>query len=346
MFEGKDVLDYIGSNRDVQGFIEQVSQNTGDHYLDLWLENATRNRDMVKKCGWACEELQGIHHGKTAVLLGASPAINKQLDTLRWLQHDPDFVFVGISSGLKHLISEGIRPKYVMVADADPAIERFWGGFDFAETKGITLIANICTYPGILEKWQGKILFLAVYTSIEKLDRKLRKKYSPLNGPDANNFFAALSSQYNIGAAMAFTVFETPILIFVGNEMGFETEKATYYADRQDEKDRWLRKPHININGGISYTNYMLMSLKIGLEDFLAKIWGGGWFLNCTEAGIFGVSKRWERKYGSIYLPWIKQLTLKNGIAQARSIMRTGKPLYAGSDQRIVVPRLRAEGLA
>ncbi len=66
----------------------------------------------------------------------------------------------------------------------------------------------------------------------------------------------------------------------------------------------------------------MLMSLKLGLEDFLGKLSGKGWFLNCTEAGIFGVTKK-----GNI--PWIHQLTLTNGIAQARSIMETGQPLYA-----------------
>jgi len=39
-------------------------------------------------------------------------------------------------------------------------------------------------------------------------------------------------------------------------------------------------------------------------------------------------------------LPWIHQLTLKNGIAQARSIMEKGKPIYLGQpESRIYVPR-------
>jgi hypothetical protein len=64
----------------------------------------------------------------------------------------------------------------------------------------------------------------------------------------------------------------------------------------------------------------MLFSLKIALEDYLGKL--PGWYLNCTEAGIFGISAR----YGNT--PWIFQMTLKNGIAQARNIMRTGQPMY------------------
>ena len=52
---------------------------------------------------------------------------------------------------------------------------------------------------------------------------------------------------------------------------------------------------------------------------------GAGWFINCTEAGIFGMSKKVPYPH---QLPWIQQLTLENGIAQARQIMRTGQPFY------------------
>lgn len=335
------LIDYIGTNDKWRKFVHQVSENTGTVYQSLWIENAKINKELVQKCGWACEDLQEAHQGKTAVMLGASPAIKKQVETLKWLQDDPDFVFIGISSGLEFLLANGIRPKYLMVADADPAMERFWKKANMEKTKDITLIASVCTHPGLLEKWQGPIKFIAVFTTIKKLDRKIQKWFRPVNGPSTNRFFFALSSQYNLGTALAYLVMGTRTVIFVGNEMGFADKECTYYPDREDIKDGWQRKPHIDIYGNVAYSNMMLMSLKLALEDFLAKLSGEGWFFNCTEAGIFGVSMDWHRNHGTANLPWIQQFPLKMGIAQARHIMRTGEPFYMSKPESVVLAPVR-----
>lgn len=311
--------DYIADNKDWNGFVTQVSQNTQNHYQEQWERNLKANRFLIKKWGWAAK-LQESCLGKTAVLLGASPQIMNQIPVLKDLQNDPEFIFIGISSGMKMMFENGIRPKYIMIADADPSVNRFWTEIDMEQTKGITLIANICTAPNLLAMWKGDIKFLGIFTAIKKLDKKIKKMFPDLNL--CGNFFPAMSSQYNTGATFSFLILCCNILIFVGNELGFKDDKVPYYADRKDVKDGWLRKPHPDIYGNTAYTNYMLMTLKLTLEDFLGKVKHGGWFFNCTEAGIFGVSKR----YGN--LPWIQQLKLTNGIAQARHIMRTGEPFY------------------
>jgi hypothetical protein len=314
-------IDYLKGNKDWSEFLHSVSHNTSVVYESLWLQNAFKNQKRIKKYGWACEKLQEAHGGKTAILLGASPAIVKQIEHLRSIQDDPDLVFIGISSGIKYLIENGIYPKYVMICDADPAVKRFWKGLDMKETKNMTLIASICVHPDLLDMWEGDIKFIAIWTNIEKLDRKLYKMFSPLNGCGA--FFPALSSQYNTGVAFAYLVLECLILIFVGNELSFEDEKISYYVDKRDQKDGFARKPHLDIFGNAVFTTQMFMALKMTLEDFLGKL--PGYFFNATEAGIFGVSKR----YGN--LPWIYQIRLPMAVAQARHIMRTGKPLYETS---------------
>jgi len=312
-------IDFLGANKDWAGFLSTISQNTGNHYGQMWIDNAKSNKVRVNKCGWAAESLQDIHLGKTCVMLGASQAILKQIDRLKKLSEDPDFIFIGIASGLETLYKNDLKPKYMMIADADPAIDRFWENVDMGWTKGITLISNICVHPKLLKLWQGDIKYLAVFTSIEELDKKLKKLYRPING--IGEYFPALCSQYNTGAALAYLMLGCRIIIFVGNELSFPTEESTYYPNRTDVKDKWVRKPHPDIRGNTVYTNYMFMSLKLSLEDFLGKL--PGWFFNATEAGIFGVSKR----YGNT--PWIHQFELDMAIAQAKTIMRTGQPLYS-----------------
>lgn len=314
--------DYLGSqkNKDWKDFHAWISENTGKHYLDLWVSNAKANKSRLKDYGWACEAFQGKHKGRASVLLGASPAIRNQVDKLRELQHSDDFVFIGITSGLEFMVSNGIRPQYVMIADADPKMARFWEKLDPNATKDSTLIASVCTHPDMLDKWKGDIKFLCIYTDNEKLNRNLRKWYGDVNGTGA--FFHAISSQYNTGAAFALTVFETQILIFVGNEAGFKDMEARYYADREDHKDKQRRAAHPDIYGNVYYTNHSLFALKQTLEDFLGKVSAYGYFFNATEAGIFGVSRR----YGN--LPWIQQMTLDMAVKQAKSIIYRGEPIY------------------
>jgi len=307
-------------NKDWNKFHSYVSENTGKHYLQLWIDNAKANKSLLKDYGWACEALQGRYKNRSAILLGASPAIHKQVDQLRELQDSNDFVQIGITSGLEFMVANGIRPKYVMIADADPKMARFWSKMDMNETKDSTLIASVCTHPDMLKKWKGDIKFLCIYTDNKKLNKNLRKWYGEVNGTGA--FFHAISSQYNTGAAFALTVLETPTLIFVGNEAGFKDMEVGYYPDREDHKDKQRRAAHLDIYGGVYYTNHSLLALKQTLEDFLGKVSGGGYFFNATEAGIFGVSKR----YGN--LPWIQQLTLNMAVEQARSIIYTGSPMY------------------
>lgn len=312
--------DYIGHNKAWKELHAKINSNTGKHYLDMWISNAKANRSRLKDYGWACEDFQGAHKNRAAVMLGASPAIRNQVDRIRELQDDDDFALVGITSGLEFMVSNGIKPKYVMIADADPKMSRFWDKLDPNDTKDSTLIASVCTHPSMLDKWKGDIKFLCIYTDNEKFNKKLAKWYENINGTGA--FFHAISSQYNTGAAFSMLVFEAKVLIFVGQECGFKDMEVGYYPDRVDHKDKDRRKAHPDIYGNVYYTNHSLWSLKQTLEDFLGKVHGAAYFFNCTEAGIFGVSK----DLGN--LPWIQQLTLDMGIRQAKSIIYKGHPMY------------------
>lgn len=323
--------DYITSDNKYSEFVKFISDNTGATMKDAWLKNARANKKLVRECGWACTDLQDAHKGKTVVVMGSSPALQGQVEKLKRLMMDPDFIFIGMSSGVPFLLENGLIPNYVMIADADPKMVRFWKNEDMGRFSNTTLLASISVDPVMFELWPGKIKFIAYHSSEPKLDKRLSKMFFPING--LGHFFYALSCQFNSAVAIAATVFQSFIQIYVGCELGFPDKESTYYAGRTDEKDGWERAAHLDIYGNVAYTTRVLFSLKLALEDFLGKLSGCGYFFNCTEAGILGV-KETRHDDGSRtceHLPWIQQLPLNMGIAHANSIMRTGRPITIGA---------------
>lgn len=314
--------DYIDSQKTVQKFVKKVSENTETDRKKIWTQHARYNIVNVKKHGWSCTEFFGKGRGKTAIIIGASPAISTQLDKLRELQHDSDIVLVGISAGIRYLLQNGIRPDYTFISDSSDKMTQWFDGIE--DTTGLTLCADITANPKAVQMWLdkgGNVKYHAVYSAIEKLDSKIEKWYDPVNGE--GYFLPSLSSQYNTAVAWAFQVLASEVLIFVGNELSFpsdNTEKDKYYPDRSDEKDTWIRRPHIDIHGQKVYTTFILYQMKLVLEDYLGKVSGAGWFFNATEAGIFGVTKDGP-------VPWIRQFKLDMALKQARSIIYRGHPI-------------------
>jgi hypothetical protein len=341
----KDVGFLCDANKDWAGFLDAISRNTGKLNYDRWIDNARVNRKRERH--WAADDLLDTGIGKTAVLIGAGPSIKKQVPKLRDLSRDPRFILIGVSSGLRFLLENGIRPHYCMVMEANPIIHKFFDGLE--GTEGITLISGICVPPDILDTWKGEVKFLAIYTSLKEIDRKINKWYRPVNG--CGIMFPAVCSQYNTAAIVAYKVFGCRTLIFVGNELSFATndDKSRYYVDGRDVKDSWERKPHPDIYGNVVYTTHSFMALKMSLEDYLQRLYVESInlegivprFFNATEAGIFGVSKRYGNlsvsdpegnKYNVLW-----QLTLDMAVRQAINIMKCGRPI---TEESIIRPSL------
>ena len=327
--------DYLSGNKDFMTFLDTTSDRSGMRNMAMWIRNLRDNSELFKKTGWATEKLQGLYKDKTAVIMGASPAIQKQIGILKELQNDNDFVLCGLSSNLEYLLNNGIQPKYCITVDGDPSQGEFFETMDMDRTKDITLISNCYSYPAMLKKWKGPLYFLGLDSADKKFQKMHKKYFGSLNG--IGDPFPSIVCQFNIITAVSVLIFECKIVIFVGHELSFKDEKSTYYVDREDPRDKDKRFPHGDIYGGITYTTPDLLAVKYSLEGFLELLSKAGWFFNCTEAGIFGITKR----FPDLHVPWIQQLTLKNGIAQARHIMRTGEPFYTYENKStVMVPNM------
>ena len=259
------VSDYIAKNEDIKRFIDSVSDNTGSMNMKQWIENLRENRQLFKEHGWATK-LQGNERGRTAVIMGASPAIQNQVEQLRQLQEDRDFVLCGLSSNLEYLLNNGIQPKYIITVDGDKSQGEFFDTIDMDKTKDIVLFANIFAYPPMLRKWKGPLYFIGLGTSDKKFRKKQTKWYGDVNGVGVE--FPSLMAQFNIITATAFLILECPIIIFVGHELSFKDDNAKYYVDRKDSRDQEPRFPHGDIYGNIVHTTMGLLAVKYSLEGF------------------------------------------------------------------------------
>jgi len=313
---------FLAENKDFDDFLNHVSDATGEMLQKDWIKNMKENRFLFSKDKWATEQLHDKEKGRTAIIIGSSPALAKQLDTLREIQDDKEFVLCGLSSNLEYLTKNNVRPKYVIVIDSDESTGHDWDNVDMEKTKDITLITSLYTYPPMLRKWKGPLYWLAFAQMDKKVKKVMDRYFSPINA--TGDGFPPIMSQYNEMTIFSFATLGTHIILFIGNEMSFKEVDSQFYVHRRDDREKVIRRPHMDIHGNMVSTNLGLLALKISLEAFLETICGAGWFINCTEAGIFGITKRFK----DYHVPWIQQLTLKHGIAQARHIMRTGNPYW------------------
>jgi hypothetical protein len=330
-----DPLKYIESKPMVERFVRAISENTEADRKEVWTANLRANRENVKRDGWSCTDFFEKGAGKAAIIIGASPALTRQIDQLKELQKDSDFILIGISAGIRYLLQNGIRPDYTFISDSSDKMLQWFEGIE--DVSGMWLCADITANLKAVDLWRekgGKVKYHAVYSAIKSLDHKIAKWYRPLNG--TGDFLPSLSSQYNSAVTFAFQVLNSEVLIFVGNELSFPSadgKKDRYYVDRADEKDHWIRKPHIDIYGKAVYTTFMFYQMKLVLEDYLGRISGAGYFFNATEAGIFGVTKDGP-------VPWIRQFTLRMAVKQARHILTYGRPLTSDILARPILTEL------
>lgn len=314
--------DYLERNALKNDFVDNLSRNTGDMLGEQWLPTLKANRKFTKQYGWACEAFQGSGKDKATVVMGASPAINKQIPQIKALSHDPDFILIAVSSLMKLLCENDIKPKFVFIAEVREVVLEWFKGVTEEWMQDVTLIVDTHTNPKVMDVWKGDVKFLATYSAVKNLDKKTKRWMFPVNGIDA--FFPALGAQHGSATAFSSLVLESPVTIFVGSEFGFPSAdpKDRYYANRDDSKDHFERWPHTDIYGGVAYTTFVLLQNKYVLEDWCGKM--PGYFFNATEAGILGVDGCGEK---AKHLPWIHQFHLNTAIAQAKHILRTGEPL-------------------
>lgn len=285
---------YLKDNWDWEHFCERMSDDTCDDLTNAWIDNIRQNQALIRKKGSAYERFSGYGNGKIAVIIGASPALKKNVDELK--KCDENFILVATSSSLKALLSHGIKPRFVVMADGSDKVAEYIRVGN--ESKDLTLIASCFVHPKSLKAWNGNVRFLRV-----GIGNEFENEYKKIT--KIKSMFPAGGTQLNLATIFAYMVMGCRVFIFVGNELAYQEK---YYGDRPDHKDSEFDKhPAMDIHGDPVYTNLPLYQAKLYLENQLG-IWNDGIYINATEEGIFGVTARYGR------LPWILQHRLSDAI--------------------------------
>lgn len=279
-----------------------------DAQKELWLKNYHLNK--TKLMPFLLKE-KAI--GKIGILVGASPALQKNIKKLKTVTDD--FIIISSNSALKLLLKEGIKPNYVFLVEAASHVAK---DFD-CDTKNLTLISSPFACPEALDKWEGDLYTYFLGSKGCEYDDLVHKEWDGVCDIDIGG-----GNVVSTSFLWAYKYLSLRHFIVIGMSLCYYD---SYYAgDRKGNVDTEAYKGRyqaIDIYGKIVDTTPPLTMYKIWLEKYLKvalEFGGGGTFINSTEDGILGVYPEIVEttndgfKYRPKYLPWISIIPLEVAI--------------------------------
>ena len=221
-------MNYYQWRAQIKSFNAPFSKDDALHRQ--WNRNTLENMSLFKKKNsiWNLEFKYYEKDEKAMVLVGSSPCLAKDVETLREL--DDNFIIVCANSALKFLIQNRIKPHYVVCVDADEV--DIPEHLNIEDSKDITLLASTVVCKKALDNWKGPIYFLPYYSVEKKIGMKVRKRLGkgvPSGGNSITSAFYTVS-----------IIFGSRTVIFVGNEYCFD-KVCDYYADKNTAKQEKLK---------------------------------------------------------------------------------------------------------
>jgi hypothetical protein len=309
-------LKEIGMDKPIEGVMPfDMNDFVGTEWVDDWVDELwCTNYKINMKSGVNRFEKSWDGLKKVVVLVGASPAILKQIDTLKKL--DDNFLIVACNGVYSKLLEEGVRVDYIVALEArDHIIKDFKVQDDHAE-----LIVSPFVAPGVLDAWKGKKSFYHLGGG--------RKYAALLKETGIEDEDIGGGNAINTACAWAFKYLSVADFILTGTSFCYYDD---YYFDKRTTEhvckfdDNQQKIKAVDIYGGIVNVTPSQLMYKTWLENFI-KYMKNCKFTNATEDGILGVmpkiiSVEGENiQYSLVYLPWINILPLENVVGRYREI--------------------------
>lgn len=226
----------------------------------------------------------GTWEGKTVVIVGSGPSLNKNIAQLNEIKDDPNVVILSCDGSIWDLKAEGIKPTYVITTEADgqhnrpglPTTDILLDGGDLSFYEGVPLICCTWATHPFLEKWPNPIEDNYYFINYDvrptyKMIHDLHPEIFPIDGPK----LTPRASMVGFFAVEVCRHLKADEIVLIGCDMAVYDNKTGHHSK------------HFNVKWEDSK-----MDLKQAYGDHW--IWFLEWFdgkfeynvTNCTEGGV------------------------------------------------------------
>lgn len=272
--------------------------NSWRHY---WIEQFKANH---KRFGPFKDRSIGKLHNKhqfmPAILVGSGPSLK---DNAHVLKENPGLPVLSCLHNFHFLMDLGVKVDYWVSLDSGPITvqEVSEGGsadVDYwAKTKDQTLLAYVGSWPELLEKWQGEILFFNAPVPDAGIMDELAK---------TEKFNVHVSNGGNVlGAALyiAKGFLGCSTVAFLGADFSFGYDDKFHAWDSSYDGKQGAVMTAVDVFGNRVKTWPSYYNFKCFFDYVACQV--PGEYVNCSEGGCFGAFPE-----GNI--AQVKQMTLKD----------------------------------
>jgi len=309
----KDGGGYTAVRPKIREALEKLSKNSIAHGEKTWADTIKRNMPDIEKHN-NFHELVGTGSDKVCIIVGASPALKKNVKYLKDIEGEyrDNFILIAVNSVAEFLMQNDVKPDIIISVDCD---EEVWTrDLSKVNGEGINLLCSTFSHRSTIENWKGNLVFIPMGCPDESVQKEVCRVCGmsrPIPG---------CGNSFNEAVFIATEVLQCRTFILVGNELSWQKD-GKYYVDGKHSNDEVnddiRRVPWIDVFGKEVITTTGHWIFKVWLEDLISRF--PGTFINATEGGILGVS----REDG--LLPFVKQYYLKSAIAHCKAAMEAGK---------------------
>ena len=266
-----------------------------------WIENYKKIKHRLKPA-----KIRDDGINKACIIIGSSPAIEKQVDTLKNL--GDNFILISSNGAYRYLCRNGIVPDYVFIMESREHVIN-----DLTQPlNGTKLVASPFINAKILDNW-GK--------NYENYLVGGGPKFTPMIEKDFEVDIAG-GNVVNTSLLWAYKYLRCRNFIFIGCSLCYYDD---YYIDKKStdnvlgdfEKQKGFYNA-ADMHGEVVNTTLPLLMYKVWLETYSSIM--NIDMINSTEDGILGVyPKPIGRdkdgiKFQVHYLPWINIAPLEMAI--------------------------------
>ena len=254
---------------------QKMQINTLDLHGEMTLKNSLLNLKQINGNSYL-SSYKDQFKGKPAILIAAGPSLKKQLPMLKQVQDQ--YILIAAGQTIKTLHANGIHPHFVVAADPQDALQKYFDSDQF--TREILLCLTVCSAE-VVKRFPGHKVFFQ-YTP--KIDQALSDTIGTMGtvslGGSVANVSYSLARYFGIeeialvGQDLAFTNGESHTDGYVNKKILAEDDMA--------KNNRYRKVP--GYYGDEVYTNRQMDTYRNWFEQVLEKDKQVKLY-NCTEGG-------------------------------------------------------------